>query len=327
MTVIDVHNHVVPAQFPIAGDPGVAARWPCMRHGAAGTARIMMGDTAFRAIDDRCWDARRRIAEMDEEGVDVQVLSPMPELLSYWLPPGHGTTIARHVNAAIAEMIAVAPLRFAGLGMVPMQDPDLAARELSVVKRDYGLAGVEIGSNVNGVVPGDPRFDGFFAEAERLDLAIFIHALHPVAADRIVGPPRTAGFVLFPIDTGLAAVSLITAGTLQRYPRLRVGFSHGGGVLAAILPRLQFGWQLETVLQDSFASPVETARRLFYDNLVYDAATQRHLIDTFGASQIFLGSDYPFVARQVRPGDTLTELSAAERAALSSENARRFLGL
>jgi aminocarboxymuconate-semialdehyde decarboxylase len=327
MTVIDVHNHVVPAEFPAAADPGVAARWPCMRHGAAGDATVMMGDTAFRAIDDRCWNMPRRLAEMDAEGVDVQVLSPMPELLSYWLPAEHALTIARHVNEAIAGMIAVAPARFAGLGMVPMQDPDLAARELSALKRDHGLAGVEIGSNVNGIVPGDPRFDGFFAEAERLDLAVFIHALHPVATERIVGPPRTAPFVLFPIDTGIAAASLITGGTLRKYPKLRVGFSHGGGVLASILPRLQFGWRLETMLQDSFASPIETARRLFYDNLVYDAATQRHLIATFGASQIFLGSDYPFVARQARPGDTLAELSPAEREAMSSENARRFLGL
>ena len=329
MTAIDVHNHIVPADFPAPPGSGTVERWPCMQEKGGGKAAIVIAGKEFRALDERSWDPARRVADMDAEGTDIQVLSPMPELLSYWLTPQQTLAMVRHVNATIAAMIAAAPRRFAGLGMVPLQDPELAAKELSALKRSDGLLGVEIGSNINGRVPGDPFFEPFFAEAERLDLAVFVHALHPVGTDRLVGPSRLVPFVTFPIDTGLAAASMITGGTLAKFPRLRLAFSHGGGILGAILPRLAHGWRIDGALGERFASPRETARRFFYDNLVFDARLLAYLIETFGATQIFLGSDYPYAGRQENPRATLDalKLGAAEMEALAGGNARRFLGL
>ncbi|HUN51832.1 MAG TPA: amidohydrolase family protein [Candidatus Sulfotelmatobacter sp.] len=329
MPVIDVHNHIVPAEFPPAPCDCMPDKWPSMRHHAGNKASVMIGGKEFRAVDHRCWDPARRAADMDAEEVDIQVLSPMPELLSYWLDAKSGLAMARHINRAIAEMVAAAPTRFRGLGMVPLQDPDLAAKELAVLRSDYGLLGIEIGSNINGRVPGDPHFDAVFAEAERLGLAIFVHSLHPVATDRLVGPPMLVPFVNFPIDTGLAAISLITGGTLARYPKLRIGFSHGGGTLAALLPRLNFGWQNMPALHGSFAAPVEAARRFYYDNLVFEPAFCRYLIEAFGVSQLFVGSDYPFPAGRGRPRDFINQLglSASDGEALRGGNASRFLGL
>ncbi len=299
-----------------------------MQPHASGKASIMIDGREFRRLDARSWDVGRRVADMEAQGVAIQALSPMPELLSYWLEPQAAMELGRHVNSVIAGMISVAPGRFAGLGMVPLQDPDLAACELSRLKAD-GLCGVEIGSNVLGKSPGDADFDVFFAEAERLDMAVFVHALHPVATDRLIGPRLLVPFIGFPIDTGLAAASFITAGTLAKFPRLRLAFSHGGGVLASFLPRLQQGWSIAPELQAAFSSPLESARQMYFDNIVFDGATLKHLISLFGDTQVLAGSDYPYVAGQDFPGKVFEGLGFNPQTLekLVSGNARRFLGL
>jgi len=326
-SVIDVHAHVVPAGFP-AAPASCAHHWPSMRHEDADRASVMIGEREFRKLDSRSWDAARRIGDMDAQGVAIQALSPMPELLSYWIEPDGALDLARHVNGEIAAMIAHAPTRFSGLGMAPLQDVEVAARELGRMQAD-GLCGVEIGSNVLGKSPGDPAFDPFYAEAERLGMAVFVHALHPVGIERLVGPKALAAFVGFPTDVGLAAASFITGGALAKFPALRVGFSHGGGTLAALLPRLENGWRLAPEFQAAFAAPTQTARRMFYDNVVFDPALLRHLIATFGDTQVFAGSDYPYIAGQDFPGRPFEAmgLDAAALDRLRAGNARRFLGL
>ena len=324
---IDVHSHIVPADFPMAPEH-CCDHWPHMVHHQGDDASIMIGAREFRQIDNRSWHMPRRLADMDAEQVAMQALSPMPELLSYWLDAADTLALGRHVNGAIAAMIAAQPARFAGLGMVPLQDVALAARELSRLKAD-GLHGVEIGSNILGKAPGDPQFDAFYAEAERLDMAIFVHALHPLGNDRLVGPKPLEAFISFPSDTGFAAASFITGGTLKKFPKLRVAFSHGGGTLASILPRLHHGWTLAPPLHSAFDSPLEAARRMFYDNVVFDPATLRHIIAMFGETQIFAGSDYPYAAGQSFPGRPFADLDLSDAATdqLMRGNALRFLGM
>jgi aminocarboxymuconate-semialdehyde decarboxylase len=327
MKVIDVHCHIVPADFPAAPPSCGAQEWPRMDHRADRQAAVMVGGKEFRVVDSRCWDTARRIADMNAEEVGLQAISPMPELLSYWIDAEATLAMARHVNRTIAEMTHRAPDRFVGLGMVPLQDPDLAAKELGAFRANYDLVGVEIGSNINGRSPGDPFFDPFFSEAERLGLAIFVHALHPTMTDRLVGPQLVAPYVAFPTEIGLAAASIITGRSLEKFPKLRIGFSHGGGSLAAFRPRLQSGWQKVPALSRAFASPVETARRLYYDNIVFDRRLLRHLIDVFGDTQIFVGSDYPFTAGQTDSAQMFAglDLSNDQLAALRGGNAARFL--
>ena len=170
-------------------------------------------------------------------------------------------------------MVARAPDKFIGLGGVPMQDPDAAVRELERLMRD-GFRGVELGSNINGAALGDPRFESFFAAAEQLGAAVFVHALHPSGKERIVGPAGLMAYIGFPLDTAYSIASLMTGGTLTRHPRLRLAFSHGGGAFASILPRLAKGWTIKPEFAALIgASPYEHARRLYYDTLVYDAPT------------------------------------------------------
>jgi aminocarboxymuconate-semialdehyde decarboxylase len=327
MNVIDVHCHVVPSGFPPA--PPSCQRWPAMNHRANDQAMVMIGKREFRLVDSRCWDTARRIADMNEEAVGIQAISPMPELLSYGIEASDNLVLSRSVNRAIAEMVHAAPSRFVGMGMVPLHDPELAAKELASLRADCDLIGVEIGSNIAGKSPGDPFFDPFYREAERLGLAVFVHALHPSLEGRLVGPPLLGAYVGNPTESGIAAASVITGRVLEKFPRLRIGFSHGGGTLASFLPRLETGWQRVAALKEAFASPAATARRMYYDNIVYQSPLLKYLIDTFGVTQIFVGSDYPFTAGQKNSAKMFDGLglSPDDLAALRGGNAARFLNL
>ena len=328
---IDVHTHVVPADFPAHAGRSVEARWPSMQacdHPHHRT--VMVGDKAFRTVSDHAWDVRRRLEDMDREGVTAQALSPMPELLSYWFSVDDAEAMADHVNGIIAEMVAREPERFHGLGMVPLQDPERAARYASDLRRRFGLVGVEVGTNINGRPIGDPHFDPFFAAAEQGELAIFVHALHPAGADRVLGPPLLQALVAFPNENAFAVASVVTGGLLDRYPKLRIGFSHGGGGFALVLPRLEFGWRA-TREQGAFLpdSPTAYARRLYYDALVYDDAALAYLLQVVGETQLMAGSDYPFAIRELAPGERFGRLGldAAGVERLRTGNALRFLGV
>jgi aminocarboxymuconate-semialdehyde decarboxylase len=328
---IDIHTHIVPAAFPRYAGSASQVRWPEMRlEPDCRHATVMFAGTAFRTVTDECWDVDRRAEAMARAGIARQVLSPMPELLSYWLAPGDALALGRHVNDTIAEMVARAPERFAALGMVPLQDPELAARELAALMESGVFRGVEIGTNVNGTPIGDPRFEPFFAAAEELGAAIFVHALHPIGLDRLVGPPVLGAVVAFPCETSFAIASLITGGTLVRHPKLRLAFSHGGGAFGLVLPRLMHGWKsLPPVTRLIERSPLEQARALYYDTLVYDAATLRFLIERFGMTQLCLGTDHPFDIQEKAPVAALTALDLApgDRDLLLFANAERFLGM
>jgi aminocarboxymuconate-semialdehyde decarboxylase len=321
---IDVHTHVVPESFPPYAGRGRDVPWPSMAEAHACHKHVMISGKVYRTVSDGCWSVPRRIEDMGGMRVSRQALSPMPELLSYWLPMPDGGALIRYLNEQIAAMVARAPERFVGLGAVPLQDVDKAVEELQYVKK-LGFAGVEIASHVNGVSIGDARFEPFFAAAEQLGAAVFVHALRPAGQERIVGA-FTEQAVCFPGDIALACASMITGGIAARHPRLRMAFSHGGGAMAMLLPRLVHAWKAIPKARESLTeSPAETARRFFYDHLVFDPAAVKFLVGSFGASQVLLGSDYPFNMGDPDPLGTL-EKAGLDRA-LTAANARRFLGL
>ena len=156
-----------------------------------------------------------------------------------------------------------------------------------------------------------------------------MHALHPAGTERLVGPPGLPALALFPCETSTAIVSLIMAGIVGRHPRLRIAFSHGGGVFALVLPRFMHGWSLIPGMQEIVPeAPSELARRLFYDTLVYDTDTLRFLIERFGVTQLCLGTDHPFLIEERQPVGAVEALGldTREQALLLSGNAKRFLG-
>jgi aminocarboxymuconate-semialdehyde decarboxylase len=326
---IDIHNHIVPENFPPYAGKGRNVPWPSMVEAHACHRHVMISGKLYRTVSDGCWSVARRIEDMDGMRVSRQVLSPMPELLSYWLPLEDAKAMIRFLNEQLASMIARAPERFVGLGAVPLQDVDEAIRELQFVMGELRLHGVEIASHVNGTSIGDARFEPFFTAAERLGASVFVHALHPAGEDRIVGPFIEQA-VCFPGDIALAAASMITGGIGARHPKLRIAFSHGGGALSILMHRLTHAWNVMPKAREALPeSPSTTARRFYYDNLVFDPAAIRFLVESFGASQVVIGTDYPFAMGDKDPLKTLSQagLDPATVSAVTAGNAKRFLGL
>jgi aminocarboxymuconate-semialdehyde decarboxylase len=293
---------------------------------------LLFGAVKYRARD-VFFDAERRVAAQDAEGVDAEVLSPMPPLLRYDLPAADGLSLARHVNEFAAALQAAAPDRLITLGMVPMQDPDAAAAELKAI-RDQGLSGVEITSNVLGASIGDDRFRGFFTEAQRLDLPVFVHAM-PALTDRL--PPSTMGTYVVGLEGATAAASMIAGGTAEACPGLRISFSHAAGGFAMMLPRAQYFWGgtwneeppvPERAIAHVGPAPMDLARRFYYDATVFDRRAVRYLVDLFGADRLLVGSDYPAMPREEPAAETVrsVDLTPDQLEDITWRNAFRWLG-
>lgn len=325
---VDVHTHVVPGHFPAYLGKNRDVPWPSMAPAQSCHRHVMVSGKVYRTVSDRTWDAQARIGDMDALSVGAQVLSPMPELLSYWLDAADAAALLRFINEEIAAMAATAPGRFFGLGAVPLQDVGRAIDELDYVVNTLKLSGIEIAGNINGVPIGAPEFEPFWAAVEAWNAAVFIHPLRPTGMERVVGPKMLEQVLAFPSETGLALASLITGGVLDRHPRLRIAASHGGGTFASLLPRLQHGWNTFANLRDTMpTSPSELARKLYFDSLVYEADAITALIRRFGDTQVMAGSDYPFAIQDTDPVGRIEglQLPAATRALLLWENAYRWL--
>jgi aminocarboxymuconate-semialdehyde decarboxylase len=329
--IIDVHTHIVPEHFPPRLQRVAAEDWPSMEHGRTrpDTADIMISGKNYRTVDDQCWRSARRISDLSLQGIDRQVLSPMPRLLDYAINADDGRDLARYLNETIAEFVQSYPERFYGLGSVPMQDVDLAVAELAGVKA-LGLHGVEITTHVNGISPGDPRFLPFWKEVERLSLSVFVHGQDPTFSKRLVGPAYLENAIGFPMENALAAASVVTGGIMEACPELRVCFSHGGGPFTMVLPRIQHLWHNNASLQEAMKRPpVEYAQMLFYDDILFDNRALRYLIEMVGSSQVLIGSDYPFMSRPQLPSDEfeVLTLSADDAEGIGWRNCLRFLGV
>jgi aminocarboxymuconate-semialdehyde decarboxylase len=329
--LIDAHAHLLPRDYP-AGAPACFPRMEPVDGAAART--LVFGAMRFRARD-VFFEAERRVEEAAASGVDVEVLSPMPPLLRYDLPGADGLALARHVNEFTAQLCSSDPTRLIGLGMVPLQDPEVAAAELASV-RDQGLHGVEIASSVLDVSIGDERFLPFFSEAERLGLAIFVHAM-PSGSGRL--PAAARGTYAVGVEGALAAASLVADGTAAKCPELRISFSHGAGGYPLMLPRAQYFWSgawneepavpERAIMPDGGPSPLEYARRFYYDSLVFDRRALRYLIDLLGSDRLLVGSDFPAMPREDPAGRTLRslDLPADVLEDITWHNAFRWLGI
>ena len=327
---VDAHAHIIPHDFPAYLGKAAPAGWPAMAPAQACHRSVMIDGKNYRTVRDTSWDVSKRLADFADMGLELQAISPMPELLSYWLAAPDAAQLVRYLNDQIAAMVAESAGRLIGLGAVPLQDVDLAIRELRYLMATPGFAGVELGSNVNGKPLGHAEFDPFFEACEALGAAVFVHALRPAGMERLIGPPALEQVLGYPTDVGLSAASVITSNLIERRPNLRIAFSHGGGTLAMLLPRLQQGWGVFPGLKDAMqVAPVEQARKLFYDTLVFDTPTLRHLLATFGPTQLLIGTDYPFNFQEHRPVEALEKANLPEETLqqLVHQNARRFLGL
>ena len=328
--IVDAHAHFLPKSYP----SDAPACFPHMEPIADSRDLLLVFDQMRFPAKEVFFEAERRIEAQEESGVGAEVVSPMPPLLRYDLPAADGLALAQHVNDFAAELAAHDPERIIALGMVPMQDPDAAAGELQAIK-DRGLAGVEIASNILGRSIGDETFLPFFQEVERLGLSVFVHAM-PAPIDRL--PPSAMGTYVVGIEGMYSAASLILGGTAAACPDLRVSFSHAAGGFALSLPRANYFWggswneeprDLErAVMPDDGPSPLEYARRFYYDSMVFDRRAIRYLVDLLGADRLLVGSDFPAMRREEPIARTLRsmELPDDQWQDIAHRNAFRWLG-
>jgi aminocarboxymuconate-semialdehyde decarboxylase len=326
---VDFHTHVIPEELPDFAEKYGDDRWPVLNRTCACGAHIMVGGKVFREVTDQVWSVEKRIQDMDREGIDIQVLSPIPVTFSYWAPVEAAVAMSRVQNDFIAETIKENPSRFLGLGTVPLQDVSAAIREMDRCMHELNLHGIEIGTNVNGKNLDSPDLVEFFEMAERWQVPLFIHPWETLARDRT---PRhnflyTVGM---PSETALAAASLVWGGVLEKFPSLKICFAHGGGSFPYILPRLDQGWKVWPHLRLTTHPPSHYARNFYFDSLNYDPLNIKYMIDRFGHERILLGSDYPFLLRETPPGkviDEMLELTDEQKRAILGENALRFLNV
>jgi aminocarboxymuconate-semialdehyde decarboxylase len=359
MLKIDLHTHILPERWPDLRERFGYGGWVSLEHlGPDGTgcrcARMVIVGRQFRDIDERCWDPARRVRDCDAAGVRVQVLSTVPVMFSYWARPEHTLDLARLLNDHIAEVCRARPDRFIGLGTLPMQAPDLAIRELERCVKELGLAGIQVGSHVDRP-DGEPDWNldephvvEVLAAAERLGACVFVHPWDMMGKG---GMPRyfLPWLVGMPAETSRAICSVIFGGVLDRLPRLRICFAHGGGSFPGTIGRIEHGWRVRPDLcaVRTSAGPREYLRktgkqesgkagkgeevvpaRFYVDSLVHDAEALRLLLRLFGPERIALGSDYPFPLGEDVPGkliESMGNLNDQVRQRLLWSTATEFL--
>ena len=303
MLKIDVHTHILPKDIPRWKDRFGYGGFISLDHYSPTCARMVRDDgTQFRDVDENCWSGEKRIEECDAAGVGVQVLSTVPVMFSYWAEPAGSAEVAEFLNDHIADVVTRFPKRFIGLGTVPLQDPSLAIKELERCKA-AGLVGVEIGTNVNQLNLNEKRFFEFFEACEELGMAVFIHPWD-MMGEKDMQKYWLPWLVGMPAEVSRAICSLIFGGVLERLPRLRICFAHGGGAFPATLGRIQHGFDVRPDLCaiDNPHGPRKYLSRMYFDSLVHDPSKLDFLIKLVGADQVMLGTDYPFPLGEAEPG-------------------------
>jgi len=317
---IDFHAH---AQSPKAME--LIARAPGNPGAEVNPHNQMLARTRYHAA---FTDLNVRLQTMDRERIDMQAVSPAPNY-AYWADREMSAQIVQASNEHVAEICASNRDRFVGLGHVSLQFPDLAAQQVADGMTSLGLKGVEIGTRAEDVDLDDPSLDPFWAAAEQHQAPIFIHPSGTTLGKR-VSKYYLGNLIGNPLDTTIALTNLIFGGVLERFPNLKIVAAHGGGYLPSYFPRTTHGHQVRPEAQTIPHPPEYYLHKLYIDNLVFEEQQVTHLVRVMGATNVVLGTDYPFDMGQENPVDLiegLADVSEADKERIKSGNAIELLRL
>ena len=330
MPIVDFHAHVVPQQYPERPSGIEEPAWPEMLRIDDSSSRMVIAGRDFRVFESFYWDVGERIQQMNRNGIDMEVLSPLPELLSYWLDPDAALLLTDSMNEFIGDMVRQAPDRFQGLGCVALQDPERAVGQLRVLRDQHGLKGVHVGSHVNGCSLADERFYPFFEAAQAMGLVVFVHGIKPGGVDRLLGSPLLGPVLGVPHENTAVIGSLIMTDILGHFPDLRLVFSHGGGGIGAVLDRFDMVWNKFEIMQiNGEISPLDYARRFYYDTVTFSPEYLGYLVKLLGAERFVAGTDGPTeIGQKDLPGFLgRAGLSREESSLIMERNAKQLLSL
>lgn len=308
MLKIDIHTHIIPEHLPNFREKFGYGGFISLDHHKPCCARMMVDDKFFREIQDNCWDPQTRIKECNHHHIDVQVLSTIPVMFSYWAKPQDALDVSMFLNDHIATIVNAYPKRFVGLGTIPLQHPDMAIKELERCMK-IGLKGVQIGSHVNDWNLSAPELFPVFEAAQELNASIFVHPWDMMAKDKM-SKYWLPWLVGMPAESSLAICSMIFGGALERLPNLKVAFAHGGGSFPATIGRIEHGFNVrpDLVAVDNKVNPREYLKRIYLDTLVHDPMMMDYLVNLMGADQLALGTDYPFPLGELEPGKLIDSM-------------------
>lgn len=326
---IDIHTHILPENIPNFREKFGYGGFISLDHHKPCCAKMMMDDKFFREVEDNCWSAEARMKECDHQYVDVQVLSTVPVMFSYWAKPEDTLEVAKFLNDHIADIVDRYQTRFVGLGTLPMQAPELAIQELKRCK-EIGLKGIQIGTHINDWNLDAPELFPIFEACQELDMAIFVHPWDMMGKDKM-GKYWLPWLVGMPAESSLAICSMIFGGVFERLPKLRVAFAHGGGSFPATIGRIEHGFNVrpDLVAVDNPVNPREYLGKFYLDSLVHDPKMLDYLVGLVGADKIALGTDYPFPLGELEPGELIKSMpyDNATKERLLSGSALEWLGM
>ena len=309
MKKIDIHTHIMPEKIPNWFEKFGYGEFIHLDHHKPCCARMMKGDKFFREIESNCWEPKDRIIDMSATDVDIQVLSTIPVLFNYWAKPAEGLETSRFFNDHICSCVTNHPDKFIGLGTVPLQDIDMAIKEMERCVKELKMPGIEIGSNINQLNLSDEKFDPFWEAAQELNCSIFIHPWEMMGENEMMKYwlPWLVGM---PAETARAICSLIFGGVMEKYPNLKFAFAHGGGSFPATVGRVEHGWKVRPDLCaiDNPINPRDYLGKFWVDSLVHDEVSFDVLLKTVGEDKICVGSDYPFPLGEHRPGELVESM-------------------